>query len=195
MILTIDNYDSFTFNLVRLVEEIAPGEPHQVIRNDALTLDQAEALSPAIIILSPGPGGPDEAGLCVPLIREFAGRAAILGVCLGHQCIGRAFGARITRARSLMHGKTSKIQHKGEGLFENVPSPFDATRYHSLALARDRLPECFRVTAWTTDGEIMGIRHRRLPIHGTQFHPESFLTPAGRRIIGNFLRMAKRPVP
>ena len=186
MLLMIDNYDSFTYNLVQYLGEL--GQDVRTVRNDALTLDDIERLAPERIVISPGPCTPNEAGISVPLLRHFAGRMPILGVCLGHQAIGAAFGGRIVRARELMHGKTSLIEHTGKGVFGGLPSPFTVTRYHSLAIERASLPECLEVTATTADGEIMGVRHRELPIEGVQFHPESILTEHGHALLRNFLR-------
>lgn len=190
MILMIDNYDSFTYNLVQYLGEL--GAEVRVERNDALTLADIEALAPVRIVISPGPCTPNEAGISVPLIRAFAGRIPLLGVCLGHQSIGQAFGGRIVRARAVMHGKTSLIHHGGQGVFHGLPSPFEATRYHSLVIERASLPECLEITAWTAtaDGEIdeiMGVRHRTLAVEGVQFHPESILTRHGHDLLRNFL--------
>ena len=186
MLLMIDNYDSFTYNLVQYLGEL--GQDVRTVRNDAITLDEIERLAPERIVISPGPCTPNEAGISVPLLRHFAGRLPILGVCLGHQAIGAAFGGRIVRARELMHGKTSLIEHTGKGVFEGLPSPFTVIRYHSLAIERASLPECLEITATTADGEIMGVRHRELPIEGVQFHPESILTEHGHALLRNFLR-------
>jgi anthranilate synthase component 2 len=186
MLLMIDNYDSFTWNLVQYLGEL--GADVKVVRNDAITLAGVAALAPSHIVISPGPCSPSEAGISVPLVREFGGKAPILGVCLGHQAIGQAFGGRIVHARTLMHGKTSPIEHTGKGVFARLPSPFTATRYHSLAIERAGLPDCLEVTAWTADGEIMGVRHRELPVEGVQFHPESFLTEHGHALLKNFLQ-------
>ncbi len=186
MLLMIDNYDSFTYNLVQYLGEL--GQDVRTVRNDAITLDEIERLAPERIVISPGPCTPNEAGISVPLLRHFASRLPILGVCLGHQAIGAAFGGRIVRARELMHGKTSLIEHTGKGVFEGLPSPFTVIRYHSLAIERASLPECLEITATTADGEIMGVRHRELPIEGVQFHPESILTEHGHALLRNFLR-------
>ena len=186
-LLMIDNYDSFTYNLVQYLGEL--GQDVHTVRNDAITLDQIERLAPERIVISPGPCTPNEAGISVPLLRHFAGRLPILGVCLGHQAIGAAFGGRIVRARELMHGKTSLIEHTGKGVFQGLPSPFTVIRYHSLAIERASLPDCLEVTATTADGEIMGVRHRELPIEGVQFHPESILTEHGHALLRNFLRI------
>ena len=187
MILLIDNYDSFTFNLFQHLSEL--GAHVDVVRNDKITLDEIEARLPEIerIVISPGPCTPVEAGICIPLIKRFAGRRPILGVCLGHQSIGAAFGGNVMRAPYLMHGKTSMIHHRGVGVFRGLPNPFIATRYHSLIVERPTLPPVFEITAETDDGTIMGIRHRELEVEGVQFHPESILTPDGRHLLGNFL--------
>jgi len=191
MLLMIDNYDSFTYILVQYLGEL--GEDVRVVRNDAITLDEVAQLAPERIVVSPGPCTPDEAGISVPLIRAFAGRVPILGVCLGHQSIGQAFGARIGHARTLMHGKVSAIRHRGAGVFRDLPDGFSATRYHSLAIARESLPDCLEITAQTDDGEIMGVRHRSLAIEGVQFHPESVLTEHGHALLRNFLHPSTAP--
>jgi len=185
MLLMIDNYDSFTYNLVQYLGEL--GEDVRVARNDEITLDGIEALAPSRIVISPGPCTPNEAGVSVPLLGRFAGRIPILGVCLGHQAIGQAFGGRIVHAKALMHGKISAIHHEGKGVFRGLPSPFNATRYHSLAIERASCPEALEITAWTDDGEIMGVRHRSLAVEGVQFHPESILTEHGHALLRNFL--------
>jgi anthranilate synthase component 2 len=185
MLLMIDNYDSFTYNLVQYLGEL--GADVRVFRNDAITLDEVEALAPDHIVVSPGPCTPSEAGISVPLIRHFAGRIPILGVCLGHQAIGQAFGGRIVRAQRVMHGKLSPVAHDGHGVFAGVPSPFPVTRYHSLAIERSSMPEDLVVTATSDDGEIMGVRHRTLAVEGVQFHPEAILTEHGKHMLGNFL--------
>ncbi len=185
MLLMIDNYDSFTYNLVQYLGEL--GEDVRVYRNDEITLEEAEALRPQRIVVSPGPCTPNEAGVSVALISAFAGRVPVLGVCLGHQCIGQAFGGRIVHAKTLMHGKTSPIHHAAQGVFHALPDPFTATRYHSLVIDRDTLPECLEVTAWTDDGEIMGVRHKTMPVEGVQFHPESILSEHGHALLKNFL--------
>jgi len=190
MLLLIDNYDSFTFNLYQYLSEL--GAEVEVVRNDALGVGEVERLGPAGIVLSPGPGEPDDAGICVELVRACAGRIPILGVCLGHQAIGRAFGGRIVRAAELRHGKTSLIYHDGRGIFAGVESPFEAVRYHSLAVERDSLPASLRVTAQTSDGTIMGLRHRELALEGVQFHPESILTAPGKQLLRNFLDQVER---
>ena len=191
MILLIDNYDSFTYNLYQYLGEL--GAETRVIRNDAISVDGALALEPDGIVISPGPGAPDSAGISIELVRAAAGRVPVLGVCLGHQSIGQAFGARIVRAGQLMHGKTSQMHHDGRGLFAGLASPFVATRYHSLLVERDTLPSCFEVTAWTEDQKIMGIRHREWPLEGVQFHPESILTEVGRDLLRNFLELKGPP--
>src|SRR5947207_10211894 len=190
MILMIDNYDSFTYNLVQYLGEL--GADVQVYRNDALTLEQIAAWKPEKIVISPGPCTPSEAGICVPLIRRFAGEIPILGVCLGHQAIGQAFGGRIVRAGRVMHGKLSPITHDSKGVFAGLPSPFRATRYHSLAIDRATLPPMLAVTATADDGEIMGVRHREFAVEGVQFHPEAILTEHGRGLIDNFLHARER---
>ena len=186
MLLMIDNYDSFTYNLVQYLGEL--GEEVVVHRNDEITLDQVAAMAPARIVVSPGPCTPNEAGISVPLITKFAGKIPILGVCLGHQSIGQAFGGKIVHAKQLMHGKTSLIHHTGVGVFQNLPNPYLATRYHSLVIERESIPDCLEVIAWTDDGEIMGVRHKTLPIQGVQFHPESILTEHGHALLQNFTR-------
>ena len=188
MILVIDNYDSFTYNLVHYLDEL--GADTRVWRNDALTVAEALGMRPEAIVLSPGPCTPNEAGICLDLIASAPENQPILGVCLGHQAIGQAFGGEVVRAKTLMHGKTSAIRHGGTGLFAGLPDGFIATRYHSLAVARATLPEVLEVTAWTDDGEIMGLSHRSRQIHGVQFHPESIVTEGGHRLLGNFLTMA-----
>ncbi|RCX33070.1 aminodeoxychorismate/anthranilate synthase component II [Thioalbus denitrificans] len=190
MLLMIDNYDSFTYNLVQYFGEL--GAQVQVYRNDQITLEAIEALAPAHLVISPGPCTPREAGISVAAIRHFAGRIPILGVCLGHQSIGEAFGGKIVHAREVMHGKTSLIHHTDTGVFHGLDNPFEATRYHSLVIERASLPECLEITAWTADAsgamdEIMGVRHRELPVQGVQFHPESILTRHGHDLLRNFL--------
>jgi len=185
MLLMLDNYDSFTWNLVQYLGEL--GADVHVHRNDALTLEQVEAWHPEKIVVSPGPCTPNEAGISVPLIQRFAGRVPILGVCLGHQSIGQAFGGKIVRAQHVMHGKLSPIAHDGEGVFEGLPTPFMATRYHSLAIEPSSLPDELEVTARSDDGEIMGVRHRDFAVEGVQFHPEAFLTEHGKAMLANFL--------
>lgn len=190
MVLVIDNYDSFTYNLVQYLGEL--GAEMQVHRNDQITLEQARALNPDRILVSPGPCSPREAGLSNDIIREFGQRIPVFGVCLGHQCIGHTFGAEVVVNHRMMHGKTSLIRHNGQDLFEGMPNPFAATRYHSLVVKRDTLPACLEITAETEEGEIMGLRHKTLPIWGVQFHPESILTENGRRILENFLKLKPR---
>lgn len=185
MLLMIDNYDSFTYNLVQYFGEL--GADVRVFRNDQITVEQIELLRPDKLVVSPGPCSPAEAGISVAAIKHFAGKLPILGVCLGHQSIGAAFGGKIVHAKRLMHGKTSPISHANKGVFHGLPNPFTATRYHSLAIERESCPECLEVTAWTEDGEIMGVRHRDLPIEGVQFHPESILTEGGHHMLKNFL--------
>ncbi len=185
MLLMIDNYDSFTYNLVQYLGEL--GEDVKVVRNDELTVDGIERLAPARIVLSPGPCTPNEAGVSLGVIERFKSRVPILGVCLGHQAIGQAFGGRVVHAKTLMHGKVSRIHHEGAGVFRGLPTPYDATRYHSLAIERDSCPRDLEVTAWTEDGEIMGVRHRTLSVEGVQFHPESILTQHGHALLRNFL--------
>ena len=185
MLLMIDNYDSFTYNLVQYLGEL--GEEVKVVRNDDLGVDAIEQLAPERIVLSPGPCTPNEAGVSLAVIERFKGRVPILGVCLGHQAIGQAFGGKVVRAKTLMHGKVSRVHHSGEGVFRGLPTPYDATRYHSLAIERASCPDELEVTAWTEDGEIMGVRHRSLPVEGVQFHPESILTQHGHALLRNFL--------
>ena len=193
MLLMIDNYDSFTWNLVQYLGEL--GADVHVHRNDAITLSEIAAWEPAQIVISPGPCTPAEAGICVPLIREFAGKIPILGVCLGHQAIGQAFGGRVVRAQRVMHGKLSPVAHDGRGVFAGLPSPFAAMRYHSLAIERASLPGELEITATADDGEIMGVRHRHLPIEGVQFHPEAILSEHGHALLANFLSNSSRPEP
>ena len=185
MILMIDNYDSFTYNLVQYFGEL--GADLVVYRNDKISINQVNKLDPEKIIISPGPCTPNEAGISCQLIRDYAGRVPILGVCLGHQCIGQVFGGNIVRANRLMHGKTSPIYHKNREIFQGLPSPFDATRYHSLIIQNESLPDCLELTAWTDQEEIMGIQHKEMSIYGVQFHPESILTIEGKKLLGNFL--------
>lgn len=187
MLLVIDNYDSFTFNLVQYFGQL--GVEQRVFRNDEITVEQALALNPERVMISPGPCSPTEAGVSCDIIRAFAGKKPLLGVCLGHQAIGQVYGGKVVRAPNLMHGKTSPIFHDGEDLFRGMPSPFAATRYHSLVVDRPSLPECLKVTAWTEDGLIMGLKHRTLPVWGVQFHPESYVTERGLDILANFLRL------
>lgn len=198
MLLMIDNYDSFTYNLVQYLGEL--GEDVRVFRNDQITVADVERMNPQRIVISPGPCTPNEAGISVPVIERLGGKIPILGVCLGHQSIGQAYGGRIIRAKQLMHGKTSLIYHNSTSVFRALPSPFEATRYHSLVIERETLPTCLEVTAWTDDGEIMGVRHRELAVEGVQFHPESILTQYGHHLLANFLgietkgRMTQRGV-
>lgn len=189
MLLMIDNYDSFTYNLVQYFGEL--GEDVRVFRNDKITLEEITALRPTRIVVSPGPCSPEEAGISVAAIRQFAGKIPLLGVCLGHQSIGAAFGGRIVRSSRLMHGKTSPIHHAGRELFKGLPDPFEATRYHSLVVERSTLPACLEVTAWVEEGDIMALRHRDLPLWGVQFHPESILTVGGMDLLRNFLEITK----
>jgi anthranilate synthase component 2 len=186
MLLVIDNYDSFTYNLVQYFGEL--GEEVRVFRNDEITVEGIAALKPDRLVVSPGPCSPAEAGISVAAIKAFAGKLPLLGVCLGHQSIGAAFGGRIVHARQLMHGKTSPVHHADAGVFRGLPNPFIATRYHSLAIERDSLPACLAVTAWTDDGEIMGVRHKEFQVEGVQFHPESIRTEHGHRLLKNFLQ-------
>ena len=191
MVLVIDNYDSFTFNLARLIREAQPDTSLTIRRNDDISIEDIGAIDPSCIIISPGPGRPDNAGASLNIVARFGDALPILGVCLGHQCIAQAFGVRVVPARSLVHGKTSQVHHGGCELFAHLPTPFTAARYHSLGVDRETLPADFLVSAWTADGEIMGIRHRYLPLYGIQFHPESFLTPDGKRIMSNFLHSSR----
>jgi anthranilate synthase/aminodeoxychorismate synthase-like glutamine amidotransferase len=185
MLLVIDNYDSFTYNLVQYFGEL--GVEMKVIRNDDASVEEIRAMKPSRICVSPGPCTPNEAGVSMDVIREFGEEMPILGVCLGHQSIGQVYGGDVVRADRLMHGKTSPIHHNGHGVFAGLPSPFEATRYHSLIVKRETLPDCLEITAWTDEGEIMGLRHKELPVHGVQFHPESILTEHGKKMLGNFL--------
>jgi anthranilate synthase component 2 len=185
MVLMIDNYDSFTFNLVQYLAEL--GHAVKVVRNDEISVAEAERMRPRAIVVSPGPSSPEHAGISLEVIRRLAGRVPILGVCLGHQAIGQAFGGRVVRARQVMHGKVSRIEHDGRGVFQSLPARFVATRYHSLAVERASLPACLEVSAQAEDGEIMGLRHRRLPVEGVQFHPEALLTEHGHKMLQNFI--------
>ncbi len=187
MILVIDNYDSFTYNLVQYLGEL--GADIQVVRNDQTTVEAIWKQAPERIVISPGPKTPSEAGICLDVISAFAGKTPILGVCLGHQAIGQAFGGDVVRAPHLMHGKTSEISHDGKTIFAGLPNPFPATRYHSLIVARETLPACLEISATTSDGLIMGLRHREMKVEGVQFHPESILTDAGKQLLGNFLKL------
>ena len=191
MLLMIDNYDSFTWNLVQYLQSL--GAEVRVVRNDELSVPQIRALAPERIVISPGPCTPNEAGVSLEVLEKLSGQVPILGVCLGHQSLGQAFGGKVVRARTIMHGKTSPIRHKGLGVFAGLPDPFEATRYHSLVVEKDSLPDCLEVTAWTERGdgsidEIMGLRHKTLPVEGVQFHPESILTQHGHDMLRNFLQ-------
>jgi len=188
MLLMIDNYDSFTYNLVQYLGEL--GEDVRVYRNDKIAVDVIEELHPDRIVISPGPCSPKEAGISIDVIRRFAGKVPILGVCLGHQSIGAAYGGEIVRTPHLMHGKTSLIHHDGKTIYRDLPNPFQATRYHSLVIRREALPGCLEITAWTEEGVIMGVRHREFTLEGVQFHPESILTKAGKDLLRNFIRLA-----
>ncbi|MEB3307560.1 MAG: aminodeoxychorismate/anthranilate synthase component II [Cyanobacteriota bacterium] len=196
MLLVLDNYDSFTFNLVQYLGELAVDFPLaadlRVERNDALSLQEIRALSPTALVISPGPGNPDQSGVCLEVLRELSPAIPTLGVCLGHQSIAQVFGGKVVRARELMHGKTSPVLHRGQGVFAGLPNPLTATRYHSLIAERESLPDCLEITAWLEDGTIMGLRHRDHPgIQGVQFHPESVLTQEGHSLLANFLRTAQ----
>lgn len=193
MLLLIDNYDSFTYNIVQYFAEL--GEEVEVRCNDAVTLDEIAALNPQYLVIGPGPCSPKEAGISIAAMRHFAGRLPIMGVCLGHQTIGEAFGGNIVRARTLMHGKVSPVHHEGKGMFANLPNPVTCTRYHSLVIDRATLPGCLEITAWTDDGEIMGVRHKTHAIEGVQFHPEALLTEHGHEMFANFLREFKNFKP
>jgi len=190
MLFMIDNYDSFTYNLVQYLGEL--GQDVRVSRNDQITLDEIETMDPAYIVISPGPCTPNEAGISVDVVKRFGGSKPILGVCLGHQSIVQAYGGKIVHADTLMHGKTSMIQHNGKGVFNNIENPFQATRYHSLVGERETLPDSLAVTAWTDDDEIMGVSHNEYPVHGVQFHPESILTQYGHDLLRNFLNMKQK---
>ncbi|MDD2500008.1 MAG: aminodeoxychorismate/anthranilate synthase component II [Geobacter sp.] len=189
MLLMLDNYDSFTFNIVQYLAQL--GEEVKVVRNDEISVADIAALRPDRIVVSPGPCSPEEAGISVAAIKEYAGKIPLLGVCLGHQSIGAAFGGKVVRSVSLMHGKTSPIHHDGKELFNGLPNPFNATRYHSLVVERASLPDCLEVTAWVDNGEIMGLRHKELPVWGVQFHPESILTEGGMELLDNFIKLSK----
>jgi len=189
MVLVIDNYDSFTYNLVQYLGEL--GVTMEVHRNDRISIDEIRALSPERILVSPGPCSPRESGLSNDIIRAFGAEIPLVGVCLGHQCIGHSYGAEVIVNDRMMHGKTSPIHHNGKDLFAGVPNPFEATRYHSLIIRRDSLPDCLEITAETAEGEIMGVRHKQHPVWGVQFHPESILTQEGRTIVGNFLKLQR----
>jgi anthranilate synthase/aminodeoxychorismate synthase-like glutamine amidotransferase len=189
MLLVIDNFDSFTYNLVQHLGEL--GQQVRVVRNNEVSVDEVERMRPEGIIISPGPCTPNEAGISLAVVKDLAGKIPILGVCLGHQAIGQAFGGKVIRAKEVVHGKTSRVFHDDKGLFAGLPNPFEATRYHSLVVERSSLPDCLEVTAKTWDEEIMGVRHKSLPVEGVQFHPESFLTKVGKDLLRNFLRLAK----
>jgi para-aminobenzoate synthetase component 2 len=198
MLLVLDNYDSFTFNLVQYLGELAAEHPIaakvRVERNDALTLEQIRAIAPAAILISPGPGDPDQSGVCLEVLQQLSPTIPTLGVCLGHQSIAQVYGGKVVRAKELMHGKTSPVHHSGQGVFEGLPNPLTATRYHSLIAERETLPDCLEITAWLDDGTVMGLRHRDFPhIQGVQFHPESVLTQEGHALLANFLRQASQP--
>ncbi len=187
MLLVIDNYDSFTYNLVQYLGEL--GANVSVYRNDKITINEIKELTPERILISPGPCTPKDAGISIDVIKNFAGKVPILGVCLGHQSIGEAFGGNVIRAKNLMHGKTSKIHHNNKGVFKDLSNPFSATRYHSLIVEKESLPDCLEITAWTKDDEIMGLRHKEFQVEGVQFHPESILTQEGKKLLNNFLTM------
>ena len=189
MLLVIDNYDSFTYNLVQYLGEL--GQQVRVVRNNEVSVDDVVCMCPEAIVISPGPCTPNEAGISLEVISRLAGKIPILGVCLGHQAIGQAFGGKVIRAKEVVHGKTSRVFHDDKGLFAGLPNPFEATRYHSLIVERSSLPDCLEITAKTWDEEIMGLRHKSLPVEGVQFHPESFLTKVGKDLLRNFLRLAK----
>jgi anthranilate synthase/aminodeoxychorismate synthase-like glutamine amidotransferase len=189
MLLVIDNYDSFTYNLVQYLGEL--GQQVRVVRNNEVAVDDIERMCPEYIVISPGPCTPNEAGISLDVIHRLAGKIPILGVCLGHQAIGQAFGGKVIRAQEVVHGRTSRVFHDDKGLFAGLPNPFEATRYHSLVVERSSLPACLEITAKTWDEEIMGLRHKRLPVEGVQFHPESFLTKVGKDLLRNFLRLAR----
>jgi anthranilate synthase/aminodeoxychorismate synthase-like glutamine amidotransferase len=189
VLLVIDNYDSFTYNLVQYLAEL--GQQVRVVRNDEVSVDDVERMSPQYIVISPGPCTPNEAGISLGVVSRFAGRFPILGVCLGHQSIGQAFGGKVVRAKEVVHGRTSRVFHDDKGIFAGLPNPFEATRYHSLVVERSSLPACLEITAKTWDEEIMGLRHKTLPVEGVQFHPESFLTKVGKDLLRNFLRQPR----
>ena len=191
MLLLIDNYDSFTYNLFQYLSEL--GQEVMVARNDKITIEEIEKLRPERIVVSPGPSTPLRAGISNDVIRHFGPRLPLLGVCLGHQCIGHVYGGTVGRAKAVMHGKSSLVHHEGEGVLAGLPSPFSAIRYHSLAVSPEGLPDCLEVTAWTDDGTIMGLRHRQHPVEGVQFHPESFMTPVGKDLLRNFLKKGGQP--
>jgi anthranilate synthase/aminodeoxychorismate synthase-like glutamine amidotransferase len=189
MLLLIDNYDSFTYNLFQYLSEL--GEEVKVVRNDKITIEEIEKISPEHIVISPGPGTPDKAGISNEVIKHFGARLPVLGVCLGHQCIGYSYGGRVERAGEIKHGKLSDIHHDGKGVFAGLPNPFSAIRYHSLAIMRDSLPDCLEVSAWTSTGILMGVRHRQFYVDGIQFHPESIMTTIGKDLLSNFLKRGK----
>jgi anthranilate synthase/aminodeoxychorismate synthase-like glutamine amidotransferase len=191
MLLLIDNYDSFTYNLFQYLSEL--GQEVRVARNDKITIEEIEKLAPERIVVSPGPSTPQHAGISNDVIRHFGPRLPLLGVCLGHQCIGHVYGGTVGRAKAVMHGKSSLVHHQGEGVLAGLPNPFSAIRYHSLAVLPEGLPDCLEVTAWTDDGTIMGLRHRQHPVEGVQFHPESFMTPVGKDVLRNFLKKGQQP--
>jgi anthranilate synthase/aminodeoxychorismate synthase-like glutamine amidotransferase len=191
MLLLIDNYDSFTYNLFQYLSEL--GQEVRVARNDKITIEEIEKLAPERIVVSPGPSTPQRAGISNDVIRHFGPKLPLLGVCLGHQCIGHVYGGTVGQAKAVMHGKSSLIHHKGEGVLAGLPNPFSAIRYHSLAVSPEGLPDCLEVTAWTDDGTVMGLRHRQHPVQGVQFHPESFMTPVGKDLLRNFLKKGLQP--
>jgi anthranilate synthase component II len=191
MLLLIDNYDSFTYNLFQYLSEL--GQEVRVARNDKITIEEIEKLAPERVVISPGPSTPQRAGISNDVIRHFGPRLPLLGVCLGHQCIGHVYGGTVGRAKAVMHGKSSLVHHKGEGVLAGLPNPFSAIRYHSLAVSLEGLPDCLEVTAWTDDGTVMGLRHRQHPVEGVQFHPESFMTPVGKDLLRNFLKKGLQP--
>ena len=190
MLLIIDNYDSFTYNLVQYFGEL--GEEIEVFRNDKVSLSEIEKLNPEILVISPGPGTPKDAGISLDLINHFTGKLPILGVCLGHQCIGESFGGNIVPAPRLMHGKTSLIHHDGKDIFKELPNPLEATRYHSLIIEKETLPDCLEINAWTEEQEIMGVKHKECLVWGVQFHPESILTTSGKKLLNNFLKLSRK---
>jgi len=191
MLLLIDNYDSFTYNLFQYLSEL--GQDVRVARNDKITIEEIEKLEPERIVVSPGPSTPQRAGISNDVIRHFGPRLPLLGVCLGHQCIGHVYGGTVGRAKAVMHGKSSLVHHRSEGVLAGLPNPFSAIRYHSLAVSPQGLPDCLEVTAWTDDGTVMGVRHRQHPVEGVQFHPESFMTPVGKDLLRNFLKKGLQP--
>ena len=191
MLLLIDNYDSFTYNLFQYLSEL--GQDVRVARNDKITIEEIEKLEPERIVVSPGPSTPQRAGISNDVIRHFGPRLPLLGVCLGHQCIGHVYGGTVGRAKAVMHGKSSRVHHRSEGVLAGLPNPFSAIRYHSLAVSPEGLPDCLEVTAWTDDGTVMGLRHRQHPVEGVQFHPESFMTPVGKDLLRNFLKKGLQP--